>query len=523
MDFYSRHNVVALQKILLLALLALSGIVSAAPPDVDSLDEYFSEAREDWKVPGMAVAIIKNGQILLAKGYGVKEMGKPDPVDADTLFAIASNSKAFTAAAISILVDEGKLNWDDRVRNYLPYFRLYDPYVSNEIRIRDLLCHRSGLGTFSGDLLWYLTDYSAEEVVRRARFLAPQGVFRGDYGYSNLMFIAAGEVIRKVSGNSWSDFVSTRILEPLDMKRTLTSAKEISRSCNVASPHSNLFGELSVFPWVSWEASAAAAGIISSANDMAKWIELQLRAGTAPAEEIFSEESNRIMRTLHLSLPVSSASRKLYPSTHFRGYGLGWSLFDYLGKKVVTHGGAYDGMFSRVALVPEENIGIVILTNGTTSLQTALMYRFLDSFLSGEGEDWSKVYLELARRRGEAKLQKVQKLKNRRSVGTSPSLEPGAYTGTYGGDLYGEAKVWLEDGKLVLQLQPAPELIGDLTHWHYDTYRIQWRRDFPWFGDGTVQFLFNKYGDVTEFVLDVPNDDFWFTELEFKKRRKDTN
>jgi CubicO group peptidase (beta-lactamase class C family) len=300
------------------------------------------------------VAVVKDGETVLAKGYGVRELGAPGPVDEHTLFAIASNTKAFTAAALAILVEEGKLSWDDPVTDHLPYFRLYDPYVSQEMRIRDLLSHRSGLGTFSGDLLWYGTGYSAEEVVRRARFLPPAGPFRASYGYSNLMFIAAGEVISAVSGKPWQDFVEERILGPLEMNRTVTSVSDLPPVDNVATPHKNRMDGIYPLAWYNWDAMAAAGGVISSVSDMAEWMKLRLNHGELDGLTLFSEDSSWEMWTIHTPMAMSPGARRSQPTTHFRGYGLGWSLNDYEGRLVASHGGGYDGMFSRVVLVPED-------------------------------------------------------------------------------------------------------------------------------------------------------------------------
>lgn len=488
-----------------------------------SLDRYIEEARRDWEVPGIAVAIVKDGKIVLSKGYGVKKAGTSEPVDERTLFAIASNTKAFTASALAILVDEKKLHWDDPVRKHLPDFELYSPYVSSEIRIVDLLCHRSGLGTYSGDLIWYGTEYSAEEVIKRVRFLPPSGSFRKDFGYSNLMFIAAGLVIEKISGLSWSEFIRTRIFEPLRMRQSLTSPTQLEKRSNAATPHAYKKGTHKVYPWRPWDACAAAAGIISNLEDMTQWISLQLANGRWEDRSILSEDSINKLRTVHLSLPVNRTPDSLHPSIHFLGYGLGWALSDYLGKKVVSHGGAYDGMFSRVTLVPEEELGIVILTNSTTTLQTALTYRILDSFLNEKDteaplRDWSEIYLVRFREnRSSWEKQVAEKLSPRLS-GTNPSLELEKYTGLFGGPFYGDGEVKIENGKLVVRLLPAKELIGDLEHLHLDTFRVDWRNDFPWFESGTVTFRIDKQANVTGFEIDVPNEDFWFTELEFTRK-----
>lgn len=510
-------------RVLKLGIACLAFVVTLVPvaagADVEKLDAYFEQARQAWNVPGMAVVIVKNGEIVLAKGYGVKEMGEPERVDAETLFAIASNSKAFTALAIGMLVEEGKIGWDDPVTKTLPWFRLYDPYVTNEIRIRDLLCHRSGLGTFSGDLLWYQTSYDRQEVLQRVRYLEPTGSFRQDFGYSNLMFIAAGEIIAKVSGKSWDEFVRARILEPLGMRQTRTAATGVEMLPNVAVPHSDFSGTLEAYPWVSWDAAAAAAGVVSNVKDMARWVQLQLSQGEIDGKRIVGDQVFDVLWTLHTSLPVTRSMREVYPSTHFRGYGLGWALFDYKGKKVVNHGGAYDGMFSRVALVPEEQLGLVVLTNSNTSLPAALMYQVLDAYLDSDSKDWSADFL--ARANEARKRQEKQRAESaqKRVPDTHPSRDLESYVGVFGGDLYGDAEITLEDGHLVLKMKAAEKLVADLEHWHFDTFELTWRNRFPWFGEGKVQFQLDEDGRVTEFVVDVPNEDFWFTELEFKRRK----
>jgi CubicO group peptidase (beta-lactamase class C family) len=491
---------------------------SAAGQDLEQLDSYIAEAQQTWPVPGMAVAIVKDGEVVLAKGYGVLSLDDATPVDEHTLFAIASNSKAFTSAALAILVDEGKLAWDDRVVDYLPYLQLYDEYVTSDIRIHDLLSHRSGYGTYSGDLLWYLTDYSSEEVLSRIRYLRPTGDFRASYRYSNLMFIAAGEVIAAVSGQSWGEFVQERILDPLAMSRTLTSASQLTRTTNVAQPHGLVNGQTEQFKWRSWDAAGAAAGIVSSVQDMTEWLQLQLDRGVVENDTIFSPERSHEMWTPYNSFRVSSGSQARWPSVHFRGYGLGWSLMDYRGRKVASHGGAFDGMYSRVALVPEKNLGVVILTNSMTWISTALTYQILDAYLGGDGFDWSADYLPRFKKY-RAEFEARQRYAEEHQVsGTTPSVPLEDYSGTYGGDLYGDATVVVAEGHLVLRFLPAAELVGDLRHLHHDTFIVEWRNRFPWFGPGTVQFILDVAGQPVEMKVDVPNEDFWFNELEFLRR-----
>jgi CubicO group peptidase (beta-lactamase class C family) len=510
----ARLSVLFLVTALLPALLA-----AQQTPDLAALDAYFAEAQEAWPVAGFSVAIVKDGRIVFEKGYGVRDVSVGGAVDEHTLYAIASNSKAFTAAALATLVDAGHLSWDDRVVDHLPWFQLYDRYITQEMRVRDLLSHRSGLGTFSGDLLWYGTPYSPEDIVRRARHLPPAYSFRAGYGYTNLMFIAAGEVLRAVSGTDWHDYVEEHFFDPLGMDRTVTSVTDLPAIENVATPHKNDRGELIPIEWFNWDAMGAAGGIISSVHDMAQWMLAQLGEGEKGGVRVFSEDAQQQMWRVHNPLAVSPGYQRSYPSTHFRGYGLGWSLADYKGRKVTSHGGGYDGMFSRVMLVPEEELGVVVLTNSMTGISGALANRVLDAYLGGDAKDWSAEGLEnwkAGRERFEARQDRIEE---ERVAGTSLSLELEGYTGTYGGDLYGDATVSVEDGHLVLRLVPNPDLVADLEHLHYDTFVIRWRETFAWFGKGTATFLVDASGDVGEMKLDVPNDDLWFHELELVHRR----
>jgi CubicO group peptidase (beta-lactamase class C family) len=487
--------------------------------DLKALDAYIAKARNDWQVPGMAIAIVKDDHVIFAKGYGVSEIGKPDKVDENTLFAIASNTKAFTAAALGILVDEQKLSWDDRVQTYLPYFEVYDPYVSHDFRIRDLLCHRSGIRTFGGDLIWYGTSYSREEVVRRARFLRQAFPFRSGYGYSNIMFIAAGEVVAKASGRSWEDFIRERFLIPLGMKRTILSVKELAGKANVATPHAEPEGQLRTFPWRDWQNTVPAGGIISSVADLAQWLRLQLGRGSVEGKQVFSERQSRVMWTPHVSFVSSKRSDERNPYVRLSGYGLGWQLAAYRGTLMAQHGGAYDGMVSHTGILPDKQIGAVVLTNSTTGLASALVYKALDACLGSDDRDWSGEELRRSREDRRRKIEEQARAEGRRVPNTKPSLPLENYVGAYGGPMYGDAEVKIEDGKLILVFLPNRELTGDLTHWHFDTFEVKWRTAFPWFGKGKVQFLLNNGGQVVELKVDVPNEDFWFDELEFKKKR----
>ncbi|MEM8681168.1 MAG: serine hydrolase [Planctomycetota bacterium] len=503
----------------LLALLVLptSAEETAAPSATDALASYIATAREAWEVPGVAVGIVKDGKVLMSRGFGTLAVDDERPVDGETLFAIASNTKAFTAAALAVLVDEGKLSWDDPVRKHLPYFELYDRYVTDEMTVRDLLCHRSGLGTFSGDLLWYGTPYSAEEVVRRARHLQPAGPFRASYGYSNLMYLAAGEVVAAVSGKSWQAFVDERFLQPLGMKRSQLSVTQLDGLQNVATPHKPRLEEVVKVPWINWDGMAAAGGIISCTDDMNQWLLAQLKHGVHDGQRIFSDKNCHEMRKPHTPMRVSADYQRQYPSTHFRAYGLGWGLRDYKGHLIISHGGGYDGMYSRVVLVPELDLGVVVLTNSMTSLPTAITNRVLDQFLGGEPRDWSGEMLPAFRQDRENFYQRIASQVTPVTTDSQPSKPLEAFVGSYQDAMYGEATIALEEDRLVLRLVPFPALVADLEHLHYDTFVVRWRNQFAWFEEGTCTFSLDDAGRVTSFVMQVPNDDLWFHELDFRR------
>lgn len=480
------------------------------------LDEYFSQSVVDFQMPGMAIAIIKDDSVIFSKGYGYLEMGKPERVDSRTIFAIASNTKAFTSAAVAVLVDEGKLKWDDKVTKYLPWFQLYDPYVTFNMTIRDLLCHRSGLATFSGDLLWYATTYSREEVITRARYLQPRYGFRERYGYSNIMFLAAGEVVHAVSSQSWDDFVSEKFFKPLRMDRTCTSTNDLKKFENVASPHTDFAGNTFAIPYLNWDNIAPAGSICSCVEDLSKWIKLHLNRGKLGSVQIFSEDRSREMWSPNTLQNVSIYSEKNYPSTHFKAYALGWGVNDYLGRKIVSHSGGYDGMTSFTCLIPEERLGFVILTNKNSSLYSPLSYKILDIFLNGGDTDWCALMLENMKKQEEDDKMQQKQEENERVTGTKPTLDLNSYAGLYGGILYGNAKVSVENNELRLVFAPAPQFNAVLKHWQYDTFTVRFE-EFPSLPQGKVNFIINAAGRVEEMRIDVPNPDFDFTELIFKK------
>ena len=486
---------------------------------LSEIDAYAEQVMKDWKQPGMAIAVVKDGKTVFAKGYGVRKIGTSEKVDENTQFAIASNSKAFTTAALSILIDDGKIGgWDDKVSKYLPEFHLYSPYVTEDLTIRDIVSHRVGLDTFSGDLLWYETNYTSDEILNRLKYLKPVRGFRTGFGYQNLMFIAAGRIIEKVSGKSWGEFVKERILDPLGMTRTTASIKDLKD--NAAFPHNESGGSLRVLHRGNVDGAAAAAGLNSSVADLSKWIRLQLAQGEFEGKRIFSQKNSWEMWQPAVILPLSEAASRNMPSRHFNAYGLGWNLFDYQSKKIVTHSGGLDGMLSRTVLIPENKTGFVVLTNSEYPVYSIMYQKMLDVFTDAPKRDYNAESLKRVADQKKTADAERQKLEAARVKDTKSSLSLAAYAGTYSSPMYGDVTVSEENGKLVLKLLPAPNFVADLEHWHYDTFRIKWRPtvayDFP---PGFVTFTIDKTGRTDELKIDQPNNDFWFYELELKRSK----
>ncbi|WP_347157421.1 serine hydrolase [Pontibacter chitinilyticus] len=513
-------------RVLLLLVLALlvqqQAHAQQAKPtaDLQQLDAYYQKTLKDWNVPGMAIAIVKDDSVIFAKGYGVKNSKIGGAVDANTLFGIASNTKAYTAAALGILVDEGKLKWSDPVQKYLPYLQLYSPYVTENLTIEDLLCHRVGFRTFAGDLLWYNTTYSRPEIIKRMRYLEPVYGFRDGFGYSNLMFITAGEVIEAVSGTTWENFIKTHFLQPLGMSRTYTSINDLKGVDNVTTPHG--FDENgNPYPTVltAWDSWNPAAGIFTSVNQDAQWLRLQLNRGTYKGKRIFSEDVSRTMWNLHNPFPVTKQAEETIPSTHFSGTGLGWFLSDYQGHKMVYHSGGHEGMNSRTVLLPEEHLGIVILTNSMSSIMTPVANYTVDQFLGIQnGRDWSQFYLDAAaesKKAEEAALAKAPKEKKKRKEQPTHALAD--YAGTYHSQLYGDATVTLKGNTLELQLVPAPTLGGTLTYWQHDIFNLNWKNKYALLHPTNVRFLTGADGGIASMRLDSDNPDLHFYELQFEK------
>jgi CubicO group peptidase (beta-lactamase class C family) len=477
----------------LLAVL-LPAAARAQTGSLAGLDDYIMRALPAWEVPGLAIAVVRNDSVIHARGYGVRELGRAGAVDENTLFAIASTTKAMTAAALGMLVDNDRIEWDDRVSEHLPWYQLSDPFITHELTIRDLLTHRSGISR--SDNLWIAGPFDRAEVLRRARYLPSSSGFRSEYGYHNVMYIAAGEVVGAVSGMSWDDFIAARVFEPLGMTRSTTRAAVVETHDNVSASHTNVDGVVRAVRRRNYDNIGGAGAVFSSVRDMAQWIRLHLNDGVYEGSRLLSP---RTMRELHMPqvvLRTDTAAERMFPNTNLRAYALGWNVQDYHGRKLVHHSGSLNWTRTQVGMVPSERIGVVIIANyGSSNLQTALMYRVLDALMDLPARDWSAEYLAIALR---ARERAAAEPEAERISGTRPSLGVEGYAGTYTSDLYGDVRLTVEDARLVLSY--APDYVADLDHWHHDTFRARWRREG--FGRAFVTFGLDRRARAVRMELD---------------------
>ena len=509
-----------------IALLALTlpahGAEPAMPITSATIDDTVARAMAGFEVPGVAVGIIKDGKLIFAKGYGVREKGKSAPVDADTLFQIGSNTKAFTAAAIAILVDEGKLHWEDKVIDHLPQFRMYDPYVTREFTIRDLLTHRSGLGLGAGDLMFNpTTDMSRAEIMHGLRYLKPVSSFRSKFDYDNLLYIVAGEVIATASGQSWEDFVQSRILGPLQMTGCAARYDRIKDRSNLASPHSVVEGNLRAIPVVDLNVVGAAGTINCNITGMAKWLETQLAAGRTPdGRTLFSPERGNEMWTVNTVLPIDPRLAKLN-RTHFSGYGLGWFMEDRFGYQRVAHTGGVRGTVTWVAMVPELNLGVLVFTNQENGgAMDAIGNQILDAYLGAPKRDWVDIDIAYRKERADrAKAIEDQAAKGAATAGI-PSLPLTAFAGDYVDSWRGAATVRLDDQRLSLKIDRTKDLEGTLTPYSGNIFIVRWNNR-TLNADAFVRFEQGYDRKITGMTMQSisPATDFSFDfqDLDFKK------
>jgi CubicO group peptidase (beta-lactamase class C family) len=480
---------------------------TALPAQLQDFDAYVDSALKTFQVPGVAVAIVKDGQVVMERGYGVRELGKPDKVDAHTLFAIASNTKAFTAAALQMLAEQGKLDMDGRVIDYLPWFRMSDPYVTHEMRIRDLLAHRSGLSLGAGDLLyWPPTSYTTRDVVERLAHVPLANGFRSQYAYDNILFAVATLVIEKVSGQSYADFVRQHIFQPVGMDESLIDCTYLKPDMDYATGHAPFnFKDVKPVPPMAWLNDPSAGGIYASVHDLAKWMNVQLAGGALPPtadgkpRRLFSAKSHdemwSMLTPIEIGQPPIPELAPLVPD--FYGYGEGWFLSDYQGQKLVWHTGGWPGMVSRVTMVPGLHLGVVVLTNQQSGAAfNAITYRVLDAYLNPQKKtDWVAAYdkaTKLSEMKADTSWTKHEAARDKNG---KPSLPLAQYAGTYRDPWYGDIVISDEGGKLRLRFSKTAQLVGTMTPWQHDTFIVRWD-DRSLNADAFVDFALDVDGHI---------------------------
>jgi CubicO group peptidase (beta-lactamase class C family) len=497
-------------------------IQAAAAISPERIDKTVASAMQAFQVPGVAVGIVKDGKLIFAKGYGLREAGKPGRIDADTLFQIGSNTKAFTAAALAILVDEGKLHWDDKVIDYLPQFRLYDSYVTREFTIRDLLTHRSGLGLGAGDLMFFpATDMTREEIIHGLRYLKPASSFRSAYAYDNLLYMVAGQIIPVITGRSWEDFLTDRILGPLHMAPCAASYGRITDRSNLAAPHVVINGKIEAVAVQNMDAIGPAGTINCSIRGMSQWLMTQLAAGKTPSgQPLFTAERSQEMWTVTTPVAVNPVLSAMY-GTHFSGYGLGWFLSDTHGYQRVNHTGGVLGTVTWVSMIPELHLGVLVFTNQQNDgAIEAIGGQILDAYLGAPRRDWVAIAKGVMDERGNS-ASAVDAAAARVADTAGPAPIPlDAYVGTYQDPWRGDAIVRRVGDNLVLRFSRTHSLEGPLVHYSGNIFIVRWK-DRSLDADAYVRFEQGFGQQVTGMTMQAvsPATDFSFDfqDLNFKK------
>jgi CubicO group peptidase (beta-lactamase class C family) len=465
--------------ILVLAALPITGSGQLTSSEIDRLVE---DAMEKFNVAGVAVGVVKDGEIVHAHGYGLRSVETHQKVDEHTSFAIASNTKAFTATALAILVEEGKLSWQDRVVDYIPEFRMYNEYVTRNFNIQDLLTHRSGLGLGAGDLQFWPdgSDFTMADLLTNFQYFEPVSAFRTEYAYDNILYMVAGEVIKRVSGRSWGDFVKERILVPLGMDHSSTLPPGKSGLENLATPHLAVDGTLKTIPYFEHDperTNGALGAVVSNAEDLCRWMLLNLnggRYGEHLEKQLFSPESQREMWKIHTTIDFKPDPRY---NIHFSGYGLGWRLTDINGLMSVSHTGDLSGMLSKTIMIPDLGLGIVVLTNsyyGGGGLFQSVSQTILDSYLGLEEFGWTDYFLERSQSRSKSAREVVDRVWETVDSGDHSHIRIEDYLGTYEDPWFGKIQIYLREGQPWFTSARSPKLTGPIYHYKANAFAIAW-------------------------------------------------
>jgi len=512
-------------KKLLFILLMSQGVWAQIP--TAKLDSLVLDAMKKFNVAGSAVAIVKDGKIIHNKGYGIKSIVTKQPVNELTNFAIASNSKAFTCAALAMLVEDGKLSWTDKVTDHIPEFKMYNDYVTQNFNIQDLLTHRSGLGLGIGDLMFFPngSDFTMKDILKSFQYYEPQSAFRTKFDYDNQLYFVAGEVILRVSGMTWEQFVQTRILNPLGMNHSYSALSSIQDKSNLASPHNDVKGTLKQLP--DWDdmINGAAGGIYANTTDLCQWMLVHLNKGKYGQDlksQLFSADSQREMWKIHT---VEDDFGGRY-NTHFAGYGLGWFLKDVKGNMMVTHTGGLPGMLSITTLIPDLNLGIVVLTNtaeGGGAMFSAVNNTIADSYLGLSDFGWTDKYVTaMAGVHGEADAVTDNVWKTVK-INAKVKIDSKQYIGIYEDKWFGKAEVFMKGKQLWFKSYRSPKLNGPMHFYKANSFAIKWEyQDMN--ADAFATFNLDEEGKAQGIKLKgiSPTIDFSFDfqDLDFRRVEK---
>ncbi len=480
--------------------LAKDRVITPASFINDSLDAYIERGMKQWQIPGLAIAIVKDGKVLLSKGYGVREAGKEAKVDENTLFIIASNSKLFTGTSLAKLEYENKLSLNDKITKFIPWFRLYDSNATRMANIRDMLCHRLGLKTFQGDFTFWDSNLPKDSIIWKMRHLKPVGEFRQDYGYCNSAFLVAGQVLEKVTGQSWESYVKDNFLSPLGMTNTYMNTAGLAGRNNVATPHNNLYTELKKIPFDNVDNLGPATSMVSNVKDLTKWLLCQLDSGRYQGRRVIPW--NVIQNTRDINILTGSRRSPYYP-THFRGYGLGVFSTDYNGRQVYWHTGGAFGHVTNVCFIPEEKLGITILTNNdNNAFFEALRYQIMDAYLGVQYTDRNQFQWGFQVQSKNSLDEELEKM-NGRVKKNAPEIGWDAFTGDFYNTVYGKITISKGDNMLVCRFQHHPELIGYMEYMDNNEFRMTYSN--VGYGIVTVPFSVNN-GKV--FAVEIKVNDF---------------
>lgn len=511
--------------ILFISLFILSASVRAQQGLPQGLDQYIERVLKTFEVPGLSVSIVKDGKVLLAKGYGVKKLGTDNKVDENTLFSIASNSKAFTGTALALLIEEGKLKWDDRVNQHLPWFKMADNYITTNLTVRDLLVHQSGLLAYSGDLMLFPpSTFSRREILDKVQKLPMAYDFRSTYAYDNILYLACAEIIKSVSGQEWEEFVKTRIFDKVGMPGSVSRYSEFGSKPNISSAHNRVNGNVNLvddyLQQNIGDASNPAGGILSNASDISNWMITQLDSGMTPSGyQLFKPATTRQLWNIIRPIPIARVSDRLKPAQmDFWGYASGFRAYNYQKHKVIGHGGKLAGFVSQLAMVPDLKLGVTVFTNQeSTGAYWAIIYHILDYYAKNEKYDWINAFKD----EQDAAFQRLKESQQKNLVQADAAgiykLPIAKLAGSYRDAVYGDVILTPSGDGMSMEFKNMPHFNGSLKYYQYNTF-VSTLKNRSLKGDAYVTFSFNPDGSVDQIKMKIidPDSDHTYQDILLK-------